>query len=99
MKVCSLAQVAVCAALVGFAPLTAAHAAPLDDNSLAPAWSAASSAEKDAWIAAFKFEKDDADRAGIAACLDKMTAWAALSTNKLSGVTSMCETAVARGGM
>lgn len=99
MKVASLAKVAALTALVGFAPFTAANAAPLDQASLAPAWRSASQAEKDAWIAAFKFEKDDADRAGIAKCLDDMTALPPFETNKLSGVTSMCETAVARGGM
>ena len=99
MKFASLAKVSALAALVGFAPLTSANAAPLDETSLAPAWLSASAAEKDAWIAAFKFEKDDADRAGIAKCLDEMTVLPPFETNKLAGVTSMCETAVARGGM
>jgi hypothetical protein len=75
-----------------------ARAAPLDEKSLAPAWVSASPAEKDAWIGAFKFEKADADRAGIAKCLDQMTPLPPFATNKLSGVTSMCETVVARGG-
>ncbi|MDQ8700545.1 hypothetical protein [Hyphomicrobium sp. LHD-15] len=75
-----------------------ALAAPLDQKSLAPAWISASQAEKDAWIAAFKFENANADRAGIAQCLDKMAKWEALATNKLSGITSMCETVVAKGG-
>ncbi len=86
----------LCALLV---PLSAALAVPLNDKSLAPAWASAGQAEKDAWIAAFKFEAADADRPGIASCLDKMTKLPPFETNKLSGVTSMCETAVARGGM
>lgn len=74
-------------------------AADLDDKSLAPAWVAASQAEKDAWIGAFKFAKSNADRPGIAKCLDQMTALPPFETNKLAGVTSMCETAVERGGL
>ena len=38
-------------------------------------------------------------KTGIEKCLDDMTALPPFETNKLSGVTSMCETAVARGGM
>lgn len=77
----------------------AVSAAPLDPSSLAPAWVSASQAEKDAWIAGFKFEAADADRAGIAKCLDEMAKLPPFETNKLAGVTSMCETVVARGGM
>lgn len=74
-------------------------AAALTETSLAPAWVAASQAEKDAWIGAFKFEKSTADRPGIAKCLDDMAKLPPFETNKLAGVTSMCETAVERGGM
>jgi hypothetical protein len=74
-------------------------AAALTETSLAPAWVAASQAEKDAWIGAFKFAKSAADRPGIAKCLDKMAALPPFATNKLTGVTSMCETAVERSGM
>lgn len=87
------------AALAFFVMVGAGPAVALDDTSLAPAWTSAGQADKDAWIQAFKFEKADADRAEIAACLDKMAAWEALATNKLAGVTSMCETVVERGGM
>lgn len=85
------------AALLILMPGAVCLAAPLDDTSLAPAWLSASAAEKEAWIGAYKFA--NADRAGIAACLDKMAKWEALATNKLTGVTSMCETTVAKGGM
>jgi hypothetical protein len=87
------------ALLAALAAGTAGPAAALDDTSLAPAWVSASQADKDAWIASFKFEAADADRPGIADCLDRMAKLPPFETNKLSGVTSMCETAVARGGM
>ncbi len=72
-------------------------AAALDDASLAPAWSSAGQAEKDAWLASFKFENAGVERARVAQCLDKMAAWEALATNKLSSITSMCETSVEKG--
>lgn len=87
------------AALMCFLAAGSAPAAALDDKSLAPAWTSAGQAEKDAWVGTFKFEKADADRTGIATCLDKMTAWEALSTNKLSSVTSLCETTVEKEKM
>lgn len=90
---------ALVAAVALAVPGAASLAGGLSESSLAPAWTSASQDEKDAWIAAYKFEKADADRAGIAACLDKMAAWEALSTNKLTGVTSLCETTVEKGGM
>lgn len=73
--------------------------AALDDASLTPAWISANQDEKDAWIASFKFERADADRAGIAQCLDNMAKWEALATNKLSSITSLCETTVEKGGV
>lgn len=92
-------RVSSLAALALLASTTVSLAGSLNDASLAPAWISASQAEKDTWIAAFKFEAAGADRAGIAKCLDEMTALPPFETNKLKGVTSMCETAVARGGM
>jgi hypothetical protein len=87
------------AVLAYFASGAVCVAAALTDKSLAPAWVAASQGEKDAWIGAFKFEKPTADRPEIAKCLGKMTVLPPFETNKLSGVTAMCETAVERGGM
>ena len=48
-------------------------AEPLNDKSKAPAWAPASAAEKDAWLAAFKFARDSVDKAKVAACLDDYT--------------------------
>jgi hypothetical protein len=64
---------------------TATFAAPLDQESLAPAWASASQAEKEAWIAAFKFKSADADKAGVIACLDKHAGKPLFATNALSG--------------
>lgn len=86
-------------ALAFFVTAGVSPAAALDDTTLAPAWTSASQAEKDAWVASFKFGNAEADRAGIAQCLDKMAKWEALSTNKLSSITSMCETMVEKGAM
>lgn len=87
------------AALVFLVTAGIGPAAALDDTSLAPAWISASQGEKDAWVGSFKFENADADPAVIAQCLDKMAKWEALSTNKLSGITSMCETMAEKGAM
>lgn len=37
-------------------------AEPLSDKSKAPDWAAAGAAEKDAWLAAFKFGRDNVDK-------------------------------------
>ncbi len=68
---------------------------PLTDKSKSPDWGKASQAEKDAWIAAFKFEKADADKAKVAQCLDKYAGKPLFETNELAGVTSMCESIAA----
>lgn len=73
----------------------AAIAEPLTDKSTAPAWGKASQAEKDAWLAAYPFEKADADKAEVAACLDAYAAKPLFETNALKGVTGMCETIAA----
>lgn len=70
----------------------AAIAEPLTDKSKSPDWSKASQAEKDAWIAAYPFEKPDVDKADVAACLDAYAAKPLFETNALKGVTGMCET-------
>lgn len=83
-------------ALAFLATVCVGPAAALDDTSLAPAWTSASQAERDAWLASFKFENAGVDRARVAQCLDKMAKWEALATNKLTSITSMCETSVKR---
>jgi hypothetical protein len=70
-------------------------AAALDDKSLAPAWTSAGQAEKDAWIAAFRFTKAAAKRADVAACLEKYASKPLFATNALTGVTEMCESIAA----
>lgn len=72
-----------------------ASSAPLDQKSKAPDWGRASQAEKDAWIAAFKFKQTDIDSAEVAACLDKHAGKPLFETNALSGVTEMCGTIAA----
>jgi hypothetical protein len=72
-----------------------AIAEPLTDKSKAPDWGRASQEEKDAWIAAFEFKNADADKAGVAACLDDYAGKPLFETNALKGVTSMCETIAA----
>ena len=73
----------------------AAIAEPLTEASKAPDWGRASQDEKDAWIAAFQFEKADADKAEVAVCLDDYAGKPLFETNALKGVTSMCETIAA----
>ncbi len=73
----------------------AAIADPLSDASKSPDWSKASQSEKDAWIAAYPFEKADVDKAEVAACLDAYAAKPLFETNALKGVTGMCETIAA----
>jgi hypothetical protein len=75
-------------------PSGAGIAGPLNDKSKAPDWAAASAAEKDAWLAAFKFERDNVDQAKVAGCLDDYTVRPLFATNALSGVASLCETAI-----
>lgn len=70
-------------------------AAPLTDKSKSPDWGKASQAEKDAWIAAFKFDKADADKAEVAACLDQYAGKPLFEKSDLDGVTGMCETIAA----
>jgi hypothetical protein len=70
-------------------------AAPLTEKSKAPDWGKASQAEKDAWIAAFRFEKADAKKADVAACLDEHAGRPLFAGNDLSGVTRMCESIAA----
>lgn len=67
-----------------------ATAAPLDQKSKAPDWGRATQAEKDAWIAAFKFKQPDIKRADVATCLDKNAGKPLFETNDLSGVSEMC---------
>jgi hypothetical protein len=83
------------AASVVIATSTPGLAAPLDADSLAPAWSKASPAEKDAWIATFQFKKADANKAAVAACLDQYAGKPLFEANALSGVTGMCESIAA----
>jgi hypothetical protein len=64
--------------------------AQLDQKSKAPDWGRASQAEKDAWVAAFKFKKSDINRAAVAGCLDQYAARPLFESNDLSGVTQMC---------
>lgn len=64
-----LASALICSALV--ISVGPAWSAPLDQKSKAPDWGRATQAEKDAWIAAFKFKQSDIKRADVAACLDK----------------------------
>jgi hypothetical protein len=70
-------------------------AAALDDKSLAPAWTSASQAEKNAWIAAFHFTKAAAKKADVAACLEQYASKPLFATNALTGVTEMCESIAA----
>jgi hypothetical protein len=89
-------KLATLLALVTLAASSAVcRADPLDANSKAPDWGRASQAEKDAWIAAFKFSKPDADKAGVVKCLDDYAGKPLFATNDLSGVTGMCETIAA----
>lgn len=69
----------------------ASLADPLTDKSKSPDWAKATQAEKDAWIAAFAYEKADIDKAQVSDCLDKYAAKPLFETNDLAGVTSMCE--------
>ena len=69
-------------------------AEPLNDKSKAPDWAAAGAAEKDAWLAAFKFGRDNVDKSKVAACLDDYTTRPLFATNALSGVASLCETVI-----
>ncbi|HEX2843193.1 hypothetical protein [Hyphomicrobium sp.] len=71
------------------------QSAPLDQKSKAPDWGRATQAEKDAWIAAFKFKQADVKKADVAACLDKHAGKPLFETNDLSGVTEMCGTIAA----
>ena len=64
---------------------------PLTEKSKAPDWGKASQAEKDAWIASYKFDKPDADKPGVVDCLDKYATKPLFETNALQGVTGMCE--------
>lgn len=67
-----------------------AASAPLDQKSKAPAWDRATQAEKDAWIAGFKFKQPDIKRADVATCLDSYSGKPLFATNDLAGVTEMC---------
>ena len=73
----------------------AAVAVPLGEKNLAPDWGKASQAEKDAWIASFQFKKADADKAGVASCLDEHAGRQLFASSELSGVTRMCESIAA----
>jgi hypothetical protein len=83
---------AACALLCSVLIISAgpAWSAPLDEKSKAPDWGRATQAEKDAWIAAFKFKQSDIKRAAVAECLDKHAGKPLFETNDLSGVTEMC---------
>jgi hypothetical protein len=94
MKLATLLATVTLGVTLAAAP-GACRADPLTDKSTAPDWGNASQADKDAWIAAFKFEKADADPAAVAACLDQYAAKPLFKTNALAGVTSMCETIAA----
>lgn len=64
--------------------------APLGQKSKAPDWGRATQAEKDAWIAAFKFKQADIKRPDVATCLDDYAGKPLFESNELSGVTEMC---------
>lgn len=70
-------------------------AEPLTDKSKVPDWGRASQAEKDTWIAAFQFKKADANKAGVAQCLDEHAGRQLFADRALSGVTDMCATIAA----
>ena len=66
-------------------------AATLADKSVAPAWTSASQAEKDAWIKSHKFKNAKTDQRKVAACLDDYVRRPLFATNDLAGVASLCE--------
>jgi hypothetical protein len=70
-------------------------AEPLNAKSKTPDWGRASQAEKDTWIAAFQFKTADADREGVAQCLDEHAGRQLFADRALSGVTDMCATIAA----
>lgn len=83
-----------CTFLVAVATVPAA-ATPLGEKSIMLDWRQASQAEKDAWVAAFKFEQPDINRTEVLGCLEKRMLEPVFENNSLSGVTQMCGAIVA----
>lgn len=83
----------ICSILI--ASVGSSWSAPLDQKSKAPDWGRATQAEKDAWIAAFRFKQSDINRAEVGACLEQHAGKQLFEGNDLSGVTEMCGSIVA----